>query len=76
MTILTVMYTLDARGLEPPEPLVKILNTVETLEVGEMLSAQTDRRPILLLESLAERGYASHCEETLHDGYLTTITKS
>lgn len=71
-----LMFTIDARGLEPPEPLVKILNSVEALESGETLTAQTDRRPLLLLESLAGRGYANYCEETLHGSYLTTITKS
>lgn len=70
------MIVIDARGLEPPEPLVKILNSVEMLSSGETLTAQTDRRPLFLLESLAERGYANHCEEALHGGYVTTITKS
>jgi len=70
------MITIDARGLEPPEPLVKILNSVEMLASGESLTAQTDRRPLLLLESLVERGYANHCEEIPHGGYVTTITKS
>lgn len=70
------MITIDARGLEPPEPLVKILNSVESLAAGESLSAQTDRCPLLLLESLLQRGYANHCEETPHGSYVTTITKS
>lgn len=70
------MFTIDTRGWESPEPLVKILNFVEALAPGETLAARTDHHPELLLESVAGRGYASRCQETRHGGYLTTITKS
>ena len=47
---------IDARGLEPPEPLLRILSAVETLRPGETLRAHTDRKPLHLLAELAARG--------------------
>ena len=49
---------LDTRGLEPPEPLLRILHTLETLCAGQQLIAHIDREPLLLYPELVERGWA------------------
>jgi uncharacterized protein (DUF2249 family) len=48
---------LDNRDLDPPEPMVRILETVETMAQGEVLSALLCREPIFLFPELAKRGH-------------------
>jgi quercetin dioxygenase-like cupin family protein/uncharacterized protein (DUF2249 family) len=62
----------DARGLEPPEPLVKILEAVSQLPRGGQIKAHTDRRPLHLFPQLEARGFRSTTEEE-RDGSFTTI---
>ena len=63
----------DARGLEPPQPLVKILEALAGLPPGAELRAHTDRRPMHLYPQLAERGFAAETEEQSDGSYLTHI---
>ncbi len=49
---------LDNRDLDPPEPMVKILTTTETMAPGEVLSALLCREPMFLFPELAKRGHA------------------
>lgn len=49
---------LDNRGLEPPEPMVRILAATEEMQSGEVLQALLEREPIFLLPELAKRGHA------------------
>jgi uncharacterized protein (DUF2249 family) len=49
---------LDNRELDPPEPMVRILATTETMRKGEVLSALLDREPIFLFPELAKRGHS------------------
>ena len=49
---------LDNRELDPPEPMVRILATTESMQKGEVLSALLCREPIFLLPELAKRGHA------------------
>ncbi|VDC29413.1 DUF2249 domain-containing protein [Pseudogemmobacter humi] len=51
------VLTLDLAGLEPPEPMVRILETVETMEPGSVLFALLDREPMFLFPELATRGH-------------------
>jgi uncharacterized protein (DUF2249 family) len=51
-------FQLDTRGMEPPEPLLRILNVLETLGAGQRLIAHIDREPLLLYPELVERGWA------------------
>ena len=68
--------TLDARGLEPPRPLVVILESLEGLPEGAEIRAHTDRRPMHLYAMLEERGYTGESEEQ-HDGsFITTIRRA
>lgn len=48
---------LDNRDLDPPEPMVRILATVETMKRGEVLSALLCREPMFLFPELAKRGH-------------------
>lgn len=65
----------DARGLEPPEPMLRILNAVELLPVGATLRARTDRKPIHLLPELEARRI-DYCHEEQPDGtWITTLRR-
>lgn len=55
--------TLDVRGLEPPQPMMAVLERLETLAAGETLTVVHDRRPTFLYPQLDERGFAHHTEE-------------
>ncbi|MGD9843953.1 MAG: DUF2249 domain-containing protein [Variibacter sp.] len=49
---------LDNRDLDPPEPMVRILATLEAMAPGEVLSALLCREPIFLFPELAKRGHS------------------
>ncbi len=51
---------LDNRGLEPPAPLVRILDALERLSAGEVLEALNERDPVFLYPELQARGAAIH----------------
>jgi TusA-related sulfurtransferase len=67
---------LDARGLEPPQPMVKILEALATLPEGAKLRAKTDRRPIHLYAFLKERGFCGESEEQSDGSFITHIRRS
>lgn len=48
---------LDNRELDPPEPMVRILATAESMKQGDVLSALLCREPIFLFPELAKRGH-------------------
>ncbi|HZT22126.1 MAG TPA: DUF2249 domain-containing protein [Verrucomicrobiae bacterium] len=64
---------LDARGLEPPQPMVKILEALATLPAGTGIRARTDRRPMHLYAHLEERGFVSETTEQPDGSFLTHI---
>lgn len=53
----TAVNHLDIRDLTPPEPMVRILATVEAMSAGEVLSAWLCREPVFLFPELAARGH-------------------
>lgn len=65
----------DARGLEPPQPMAKILETLPRIEAGGQILALTDRRPMLLYPKLEERGFAYSTQETGNGWFETRIWK-
>ncbi len=65
----------DARGLEPPQPLVKILESLAALPAEAELRAWTDRRPMHLYAQLEERGFAATSEEQPNASFLTHIRR-
>ena len=54
---------LDVRGLEPPLPMVRVLERVERLAAGEQLEVLHDRRPLFLYPQLDERGLVHETDE-------------
>ena len=66
----------DARGLEPPQPLVVILEALVRLPEGAGLRARTDRRPLHLYAHLKERGFTGETEEQEDGSFITTIRQS
>lgn len=54
---------LDNRGLEPPAPMVRILDALEHLHAGQVLEALNERDPVFLYPELQARGAAVHTEK-------------
>jgi uncharacterized protein (DUF2249 family) len=63
----------DARGLEPPQPLVTILEALSKLPAGAKLRAHTDRRPMHLYAQLEQRGFRGSSEEQADGSFVTLI---
>ena len=54
---------IDVRGLEPPQPLVRVLEALERLGPGERLQVLHERRPVFLYPQLDERGFLHETDE-------------
>ena len=54
---------LDIRGLEPPQPMVRVLEEIEKLPTGTRLEVHHDRRPLLLYPQLEHRGFRHETDE-------------
>jgi TusA-related sulfurtransferase len=50
--------TLDVRGMEPPEPLVKVLEIIGDFVPGDRLKLVIDCEPLPLYRILDQNGYA------------------
>jgi uncharacterized protein (DUF2249 family) len=72
----TQFVELDARGLEPPQPMVNILEALTSLPTGAQLQAHTDRRPVHLYPMLAERGFTAQTEEQSDGSFITNIRRN
>jgi uncharacterized protein (DUF2249 family) len=53
--------TLDVRGMEPPEPLERVLETIDDFGGEDRLRLIIDCRPVPLFRILERNGYA-YCE--------------
>ena len=65
----------DARGLEPPQPLVTILEAVTKLPEGARLRALTDRRPMHLYAQLEDRGFSGETEQQKDGSFVTYVQR-
>ena len=65
------VHTLDNRGLEPPEPMVRIFEALKNMPPGDQLQALMDREPILIYSELERRGFAWQFE---NDGPSQVLT--
>jgi uncharacterized protein (DUF2249 family) len=72
----TDIVELDARGLEPPQPMVKILEALANSADGSAVRARTDRRPIHLYPILEARGFIGESEEQPDGSFITNIRRS
>lgn len=68
--------TVNARGLEPPQPLVTILEALASLPPHSTMRAHTDRRPMHLYNHLAERGFVGESEEQPDGSFITHIRRA
>ncbi|MGK2952079.1 MAG: DUF2249 domain-containing protein [Thiobacillus sp.] len=67
---------IDARGLEPPEPMEKVKQTLNLLRTGQTIRLLLHREPFPFYPILAERGYR-HATTMLADGsYIILIRPS
>ncbi len=66
----------DNRGLEPPEPMVRILGRLAELGPEDALVAHNDREPILLYPKLAARGFTFDAQRQADGSYLVTIRRA
>ena len=64
---------LDVRGLEPPQPMIAILEKLVELGDGAQLLVRHHREPVLLYEKLAARGYAAKTSRRGEGDYLVHI---
>jgi TusA-related sulfurtransferase len=69
----TPAIQLDARGLEPPQPMMKILEAVATLPAGATIIAHTDRQPLLLYPLLEQRGFTYETTTQSDGSHVTQI---
>jgi uncharacterized protein (DUF2249 family) len=66
---------LDNRGLEPPEPMIRILAVVQQLAPGQRLEARNERRPMLLYPKLEELGCSHQTVDLPEGGVLLTVRR-
>jgi uncharacterized protein (DUF2249 family) len=58
-----VALHMDVRGLEPPGPMLRVLECAEGLGRGQVLEVVHDRRPLFLYPQLEARGLRHHTVE-------------
>jgi len=68
--------TLDVRGLEPPEPMMRILDAAANLGPDDILKAITDRRPVHLFAELEARGLHFDNKQRLDGTWITQIRQA
>jgi uncharacterized protein (DUF2249 family) len=54
---------LDVRGLEPPQPMLRVLQEIDRLGPGAELEVIHERRPMFLYPQLDERGFIHETDE-------------
>ncbi|NLD54068.1 MAG: DUF2249 domain-containing protein [Burkholderiaceae bacterium] len=62
---------LDVCGLQPPEPLERVMEALSQLQPGQRLRMLIDREPRPLYRILAQNGY--EYDATLRDDYIYEI---
>ncbi len=67
---------IDARGLEPPEPIMMILEAVSALPQGVTIRARTDRKPIHLYPELDALGVRHASEQQADGSWVTSLTRA
>ncbi len=66
---------IDNRGLQPPEPMVRILAALGEVGADDEVAALMDREPLLLYPELERRGFNWEFEES-GDHYVLTIRRA
>ena len=63
----------DVRGLEPPAPMMTILEKLVELGPGAQLLVRHHREPVLLYEKLQLRGYAARAKKVCDGDWIVHI---
>jgi len=69
------LVEIDVRGLEPPEPMVRILEKLNQLNDNVTLLVHHHREPVLLYDKLEELGYEAKTEKIEENYYKVMIRK-
>jgi TusA-related sulfurtransferase len=65
---------IDARGLEPPEPMEKVMQTLALLRPGQSIRLLLHREPFPLYPILNERGYRYDTRMEADGSYVILIS--
>ena len=76
MTAPTNEILVDARGLEPPEPMEKVMQVLALLRPGQSIRMLLHREPFPLYAILAERGYRHETRMEADGSYVILIRQS
>ncbi len=68
-------HALDVRGLEPPEPMVRILSALPSMGPADMLEVTHFREPFPLYEHLEEAGFSHSIEKLDENLYRLKIRR-
>ena len=52
----------DVRGLDPPEPMVRVLESLDSLPIGKRMLLLIHREPRTLVRVLDRNGYDAQCQ--------------
>lgn len=64
---------IDARGLEPPQPLERVMHALALLRCGQSIRLLLHREPFPLYPMLAERGYRYDTRRETDGSYTILI---
>ena len=72
---LSNVIEIDVRKLGPPEPMIKILETLSQVDEKTLLLVHHHREPLMLYPKLEERGYHAVTNKIEENYYKVVITK-
>jgi TusA-related sulfurtransferase len=66
----------DARGLEPPEPMERVLQALELLRPGQSIRMLLHREPFPLYPLAAQRGFRHETHTQADGSYVILIRRA
>jgi TusA-related sulfurtransferase len=66
---------IDVRNMEPPQPMIRVVQVLEKLQEGDVLEVLGSRPFTYLLPKLSEMGYEYELRET-EEGFLLRVWRS
>lgn len=66
---------LDVRGMEPPEPMMAILQKIHEIDEGTVLLVHHHREPMMLYEKLEQIGWQAIANKIEENYYKVVITR-
>jgi len=66
---------IDVRDLEPPEPMIKVLETLSKIDNKTVLLMHHRREPMMLYPKLEEKGYRAFCTKINENYFKIVIIK-